>query len=398
MGKILTDATGLKMLDALNEQNALLQILAEDKTATMDLKTFKKLSRSGFASKVFSAGDQIVIEWTDKASSKTYEVPVDIVGFGTAELESGETVQGTYLQWHYAAPVTVQFDNYEAFYVAESELAAGTYNIKIGANWGNNCKAGTVYSFTLTKPVPVGGQLSGFERIPDVQASELKVKSWQSSSATTPIETVDTRVAEEGTNLGTLVVAGNELNSLHRVGYGYNRYGQSAIRQWLNSDADAGKWWTPQNKYDRPPSELGSRPGFLTGFSEEFLGMVEKIKITTALNTVIPEDKTAGYDTTYEKIWLIAAEQMYIKPDGQGEGSVFEYWKKASGRTSPCEWWQTYPNMITYGVENHKSAQHVRCRSANRGSAHLAWYVHASGNVNSTHASWSYRFAPVCFF
>lgn len=41
MGKILTDATGLKMLDALNEQNALLQILAEDKTATMDLKTFK---------------------------------------------------------------------------------------------------------------------------------------------------------------------------------------------------------------------------------------------------------------------------------------------------------------------------------------------------------------------
>lgn len=398
MGKLLTDETGLKMVEAMDKQNALLQLLTGEKVATMDIKTFKSLSRSGLASKVFDIGDQILIKWTDKVIGKEYDVPLDIVSFGTAELENGETVQGTYLQWHYATPVSVQFDNYEAFYVAETELPAGTYNVKIGANWGNHCKADTVYSFTLTNPVPVGGQLSGFYRIPDVNASELKVYSWESNTATTPIETVSVRATEEGTNLGTLVVAGNDqLNSLQRVGYGYNRYGQSAIRQWLNSDKEANAWWEPQNKYDRPPQELAQRAGFLTGFSEEFLNAVEKIKIKTALNTVIPADKETGYDTTYEKIWLIAAEQMYIKPDGSGEGAAFDYWKKVSGRTTPCEWWKTYPNMISYALENHKSAQHVHTRSAGRGNANCAWGVNASGNVSGTNASWANRSEPVCF-
>lgn len=394
---LFTEDTGVQILEALNKQNLYLEVLAGDKMSTMDLKTFKKMSRSGELKQILNIGDQIFIQWTDTVTNKTYDVPLDIVHFGDAELENGETVSGTYLQWHYATPVSVQFDNYEAFYVAEEELPAGIYNIKIGNNWGNNCKADTIYSFTLTNPVPKGGQLSGFTQIPDVQASALKVYSWKSSTDTSPIETVSVRVAEEGTNLGTLVNAGNELNSLQRVGYGYGRYGQSAIRQWLNSDAAVSKWWTPQNDYDRPPAELSQRAGFLTGFSEEFLDIVEKIKIKTALNTVIPADKAEGYDITYEKIWLIGAEQTYIKPDGQGEGEAFDYWKKASGRTSPCEWWQTYPNMITYAVENHKSAQVVRTRSSKRDGAHRAWCVDSSGNVSYATASWPNRSAPVCF-
>lgn len=36
--------------------------------------------------------------------------------------------------------------------------------VTIGTNWGNNCVKGTVYNFTLTKPVPVGGQFAETEK------------------------------------------------------------------------------------------------------------------------------------------------------------------------------------------------------------------------------------------
>lgn len=395
---LLKDETGQDIVQAINKQNLLLQVLASDKVQSIDLQTFKKMSREGTLSQIFNVGDQIFMEWTDKSTNTTYNVPLNIVHFGDAELENGEVVHGTYLQWHYTTPVSMCFDEYEAFYVAEEELPAGTYNIRIGDNWGNNCKAGDVYSFTLTKPLPIGGQLSGFYRIPDItNINELKVYSYADNTKLDPIETVSVVKAEEGTNIGTLVSAGNDLNSLHRVGYGYGRYSQSAIRQWLNSDGDVNKWWKSMNKYDRPPKELSTMSGFLSGFNEEFLHLIEKIKITTALNTVIPDDKTAGYDVTYDKIWLPSLEQMYIKSQAPNEGEVFEYWKKASGRNSPCELWKTYPNLITYDIKNHKSAQAVRLRSAHRGNASNAWYVGSTGNIHYANATWTHRCEPVCF-
>lgn len=37
---------------------------------------------------------------------------------------------------------------------------------------------------------------------------------------------------------------------------GNNRYIHSNIRQWLNSDAEAGNWYKPQHEYDEKPEDV----------------------------------------------------------------------------------------------------------------------------------------------
>ena len=88
---------------------------------------------------------------------------------------------------------------------------------------------------------------------------------------------------------------------------------------------------------------------------------------------------------------------MYINPQISGEGEAHEYYKRKAGTTSPLAQYGTYPQMITYAVENHTSAQSVRVRSADRGYAHYAWYVNSSGGVGNFGggASVAYRFCPL---
>lgn len=363
-----------------------------------DMEEIRRIVRTGNAARVFSVGDQINVPWTDIAAQKQYTVPLDVVHFGEVELRDGEMVPGMYLQWHYATPFGVQFDNYEAFYYAEEELPAGTYYITVGNNWGTYCKQGETYSFTLTKAVPAGGQLSGFRGMPDKAASEWRVYSWANNTDTTPIETVTVTAGADGTPLGTLAAAGNDdLNSLHRTAYGYNRWAQSAIRQWLNSDKAAGAWWVPQHDYDRPPDQLATKAGFLSGFEDDFLKALTPVKVVTALNTVT--DAAAGTtETTYDKIFLPSVEQMYCQPQLAGqEGDYWEYWRRALGRTSPAERYPTiYPEYITYAVDAKSSAQYVRLRSADRGYGSSTWCVVASGYVSGHTASHAYRCAPAC--
>ena len=132
----------------------------------VNFATLKELTASGQAPMVLPVGSQIVTNWTDKAANATYAVPWDIVHYGNVTLQDGEIVPGMFLQWHYATPFGVQFDNFEAFYYATTALTAGTYNIIMGSSWGTNVVSGKTYQFTLTQDLPVGGQLSGFEGLP----------------------------------------------------------------------------------------------------------------------------------------------------------------------------------------------------------------------------------------
>ena len=84
-------------------------------------------------------------------------------------------------------------------------------------------------------------------------------------------------------------------------------------------------------------------------------------------------------------------------PQASGEGDYWEYWKRASGRATPCERWQLYPEMITYDIENHNSPQGIRMRSAYRGKSYNTWSVDRSGNVTDfCYADDSMRCTPVC--
>lgn len=389
------------MLAEMKRQTAISEAAARDQIAALasQMSSIAKIVRDGYGSVLMDIGDQLNIDWTD--GSKSYNVPHDIVHFADVDLKNGDKVPGMYIQWHFCSPFGVQFDAAEAFYYAETELAAGTYNIIVGDNWGTNCKKNEQYQFTLSKPVPKGGQIAGFYSMPDKAPSEWTVQTFTDAKSTTPIETVKPTAGSNGTNLGTMSFTGDgKLNSLQRVAYGYNRWSQSAIRQYLNSAKAAGQWWEPQHKWDRPPAELASKPGFLSGYSDDFLNAIKPVRVRTALNTVT--DAAVGtYEDTYDKIFLASLEQEFITPQASGiEGEAWDYWKQAVERSTPTPWYKTFAeggHPITYGIDGKTSAQYVRLRSASRGSANLTWNVSASGHVGSNYyAVYSYRFAPAC--
>lgn len=400
MGKLLTNEVGLQMLAEMKRQTAISEAAARDQIAALasQMSSIAKIVRDGYGSVLMDIGDQLNIDWTD--GSKSYNVPHDIVHFADVDLKNGDKVPGMYIQWHFCSPFGVQFDAAEAFYYAETELAAGTYNIIVGDNWGTNCKKNEQYQFTLSKPVPKGGQIAGFYSMPDKAPSEWTVQTFTDAKSTTPIETVKPTAGSNGTNLGTLSFTGDgKLNSLQRVAYGYNRWSQSAIRQYLNSAKAAGQWWEPQHKWDRPPAELASKPGFLSGYSDDFLNAIKPVRVRTALNTVT--DAAVGtYEDTYDKIFLASLEQEFITPQASGvEGEAWDYWKQAVERSTPTPWYKTFAeggHPITYGIDGKTSAQSVRLRSAYRGNASSAWLVGASGNVYGYNAAYSFRFAPAC--
>lgn len=400
MGKLLTNEVGLQMLAEMKRQTAISEAAARDQIAALasQMSSIAKIVRDGYGSVLMDIGDQLNIDWTD--GSKSYNVPHDIVHFADVDLKNGDKVPGMYIQWHFCSPFGVQFDAAEAFYYAETELAAGTYNIIVGDNWGTNCKKNEQYQFTLSKPVPKGGQIAGFYSMPDKAPSEWTVQTFTDAKSTTPIETVKPTAGSNGTNLGTMSFTGDgKLNSLQRVAYGYNRWSQSAIRQYLNSAKAAGQWWEPQHKWDRPPAELASKPGFLSGYSDDFLNAIKPVRVRTALNTVT--DAAVGtYEDTYDKIFLASLEQEFITPQASGiEGEAWDYWKQAVERSTPTPWYKTFAeggHPITYGIDGKTSAQNVRLRSASRGYAYYTWNVYASGGVYSSSAVYSFRFAPAC--
>lgn len=267
-----------------------------------------------------------------------------------------ETVPGMLVQWHYATPFGVQFNQFQAFKYCEEQLPAGTYNVIIGDTWGNNCVKGKTYQFTLTKPVPAKGQLAGLYRAPDVSPSEWKVYSFESNTATDPIETVAMVEGTGGTALGTLSFKPTSpLNGLQSTAYGYNRWAQSAMRQWLNSEEANGKWWTPQHNFDRTPDQLKEKHGFLTGFDEEFTKRLKATKVSTWKNTLTDNGDTDGIEVTYDKVFLPSLEAMSINPQKAGEDDVWEYWKRASGMAEKMQQYKTYPQIRTFAIENHTS-------------------------------------------
>lgn len=386
--RILTDETGQEIAKALS-------VIAQANIthSNMDWYSVQTIVADGAGSKAFAIGTQLIEKWTDTADSKEYDIPWQVNHFEDMTLEDGEVVPGMWLQTHYTMPFGVQFSHQRAFLACPDGLTAGTYHFDFEQSWGNNVKPGISYQFTLTKAVEKDGRLAGCYSAPDTAPSSWKVYSYGKDGITLN-ETVNVTVGSGGTKLGTIKNSSRSgnLNSVQEMSYGWNRWKTSALRQYLNSNKPKGKWWTPQDKWDICPDQLASKDGFLCGMPEEMLNCLKKVKVVTYANTVT-DDGTE--DITYDYVTLPSLSQMFIKPQTSGEGNVHDYWKRRSGRTTPCEQFTNYPNMIEYSVTNHTSPQNVRLRSSNRDSACYTWHKFNNGYVNHNSASLTPMFAPL---
>lgn len=388
---------------AITECEGNIQVLAKFHHDDLTWADIQRIVQNGVAPDWFAIGDQLEIGW----NGNTLEW--DVVSFDDVELQNGNIVPGMWLQSHYAME-GIQFDASEAIYVATEALPAGTYNFTIGTNWGTHCVAGTSYQFTTTKQIPIGGQVMVGKSndwytwgAPDQAPSNWRVHTFSSNADTTPLESNLTLTeGSGGTALGS--VASNikygtsGMNNLQRAAYGYNRWSQSANRQYYNSSAASGAWWTPQNPFDRAPQQLASQAGFMAGFDSDFLAVLKPIKVVTALNTVSDIDIGTS-EATYDTFFLPSLEQEYIVPRLAGvEGAYWQYWKERLGLDSPQAQGSdgANENHIRYAYNAKTPAQYCRLRSANRGYAGYAWYVNASGYAYYYNATYAYRGCPAC--
>ena len=387
-----------QMTAALLGMSSSLGVIARAQTGVveeMDYNGIKAVVAAGNAPAVFPVGTQLVNTYTGK-DGKAYDCPWDVVKTDDiAEGETGTTAPAMVLQMHYASLEDIQFSAYQAFYVVqESDLAAGTYNVKMGLDFGTNVKNGTIYQFTLTKNAPAGARLTGFYNAPDVAPANWKVYVYKDQQKSELLETCNVSAGDAGMNLGTFLAKPNgNLNGLHPVGYGDNRWYKSAYRQYLNSDKPAKEWWTPQDEWDMKPDRADTVPGFLAGFSDDFKAALTRVKVVTYGNTVTDDGSAV---VTYDKIFLPSLQEIYCSPQVSGEGTYWPYWKERTGAKTPQALYKTYPMRITRDLAQRTVSRNVQLRSAGRGSGSNAFFVTFSGYVNGWNAASTQRCAPAC--
>lgn len=346
----------------------------------------QKAVRSGIAAKVFSIGDQLICQ------RGGVNLVWDVIGIDHDTPANPQFTHSLTLQLHYCFSSAKQFDAPEAFYYAENGLEAGTYHFAIDSTYDATYNDLTSYQFTLTQAVPAGGQLT-FPWGSNTNASTVKVNSFASATSTTTIEQVAVSEGTDGTNLGTLTAAGdfsNNLNSIHRVRYGSNNYKESAIRQWLNSSAAAGSVWTPQTKFDRPPSWVSTADGFMYGMDADFLAAIGKTHIVVARNTVCDG---GGYDEMDDYFFLLSRSEVYggVEVSGVDEGTAYPYYAD-------------YSELSAAGIGNDSNrikyrggtASYWWTRTPYSGSGTIVRNVGPTGNVHIINASSSYGVAPAC--
>ena len=243
--------------------------------------------KSGMASKLFPIGTQFIV------SHNTYgDMVYDVVAhdyFKSAVNPNNHTMT---LMCHDIV-ARIQYDAPEALHYVSQDLPAGTYNFTHG---GFGVWSKGTYQFTLRGGVPMGGQLCivGDPATTDTKRIMVYSRGYEDTEAS---EIVDITAGNGGTSLGT---CGAELNHIHRGIYGSNNYGESAIRQFLNSSAQAGRVWTPQTKYDRPPSWLTSLAGFKNGLDAQLSNVIGEVIVPCVGNdTYESTDSSASVLTKY---------------------------------------------------------------------------------------------------
>ena len=159
------------------------------------------------------------------------------------------------------------------------------------------------------------------------------------------------------------------------------------MRQFLNSSAAAGSVWTPQTKFDRPPSWLTSLAGYKNGLDQDFLAVVGKVVLPcSANNTYEAPDSSITKGTKYtlnDEFYLASAREIFnTNWDVADDSKVFPFYEGAGNVDrikcrdgSATNWWLRTPSS---------------------GAAGTVRRVYSDGTMDSNYAYTAYGLAPAC--
>lgn len=365
-----------EQMDVMNENLAKIAAAVGSQVDISTWEGIQKAVRSGIAKDILPVGTQLAV------NHSVYGTRLfDVVAHDYLKSVHDENAHTMTIQQHDLLPST-QFDAPEAFYYAETQLTAGTYNVIIDTAYGV-WEVGT-YQFTLTQAVPEGGQLciNGFE---STAITSLKVQSFADRTTNTAAESVAITAGSGGTNLGTF--GKGAINSIQRVCRGSNNYKESAMRQFLNSTAAAGSVWTPQTKFDRPPSWLTSLAGYKNGLDQDFLAVVGKVVLPcSANNTYEAPDSSIAKGTKYtlnDEFYLASMREIFnTNVDVADDSKVFPFYEGAGNA-----------DRIKY---RDGSAVNWCLRTPFSGNAPSVRLVFSDGTVYGNYATVAVAIAPAC--
>lgn len=361
---------------------AQLKIIAEAQKAIASATAIDAMDWYGIAKLVYggNAASSLPVGTALSTIKGDYKYQWDVVHHGTV---NGKPAM--FLLMHNILGGMMQ-DNTEALYYAETQLNAGTYNFTIPTGWNDGYGTGKTFQFTLTQNVPAGGVLM-FPWSWQVQASTVKVSSYSSRTSTTAIETVSVTEGSGGTSLGTADGKSTNLNHIQRCYYGSNNIKESALRQWLNSSATKGNFWTPQTKFDRPPSYANTLDGFLTTLPDDFKAVVKKRDRKVNTNNVSEVNDTLNsYYTISDKFWLASRFNVYGSEEVSSVATddvFFDYYNGASNT-----------DRIKYNSSG--VAQYWWLDTPYAGDAYHVRFVFPDGSLSYNDASGGYGVAPAC--
>lgn len=376
----------------------------------------QELVRAGLHKKVFHIGDELTcksgnddIIW--QVIGMDIDEPVDPQYKHSMTLLTKNRGTNLFFGWP------------QALIYCRDGLGAGDYYITVKQYSWKESIIDEKYGFRLSNDIPEGGQITlegiiGDPNYPDLNA--YQIVTYSSSSATTPIESsrfdkeskwstwpvplspsylcdirnTDNQVVGFGLPTKTIFI-----NSIQRA-IGTPIFGQvcvnanyknSAIRQWLNSDKQAGSVWQPMTVFDRPPiSRVASINGFIYGLDEDFINVIKSTKNRTARNTLFED---GGVDITEDKFFLLSKSQVYggAVAEGIDEGAVYPYFKN-------------YSDLNVAGVEsdtnririNNNTAKQWLLRTPNINNGYENWNVSMTGALLSTNPyNPDYLFTPI---
>ena len=168
----------------------------------------------------------------------------------------------------------------------------------------------------------------------------------------------------------------------NRAQYGCNRWDWSAIRQWLNSAAAPGEWWTAQHEYDAAPDYAATLAGFMADLPADFLSAVAPARLVTAL----PNADGGGSVETVDRFWLPSRTEIF----GALDGGIAEGVQMAKYIDA------TDADRIKYNSAGTASGWEFR--SPNRSNSYNISNVSANGTWQDLtwSSAWSGGIVPAC--
>ena len=105
-----------------------------------------------------------------------------------------------------------------------------------------------------------------------------------------------------------------------RRNYGNNRYIWSNLRQWLNSDAGAGKWYTAQHSADQAPDSSHVASGWnpyntIAGFLNGFTANERAALLATTITVGKSSTDGGGTETCVDKVFPLSCTEVNLSGD-----------------------------------------------------------------------------------